>query len=148
MLELETRHVALADQSRDRTDAKGSLELIIVKINTDIIGGVDVNAIDPADYAGDPAALQDLAQHIVYGESGDPEDPEVFRINLKDIMTKGRVDLNLFLAQNDVVYVPPNRWARIGFAVDNVLFPFTSASSAATTYLAFQQLGGNEDNGN
>ena len=79
---------------------------------------------------------------------GDPEDPEVFRINLKDIMTKGRVDLNLFLAQNDVVYVPPNRWARIGFAVDNVLFPFTSASSAATTYLAFQQLGGNEDNGN
>jgi len=79
---------------------------------------------------------------------GDPENPEVFRINLKDIMTKGRVDLNVFLAQNDVVYVPPNRWARIGFAVDNVLFPFTSASSAATTYLAFEQLGGgnNDDN--
>jgi len=76
---------------------------------------------------------------------GDPENPEVFRINLNDIMTKGRVDLNLFLAQNDVVYVPPNRWARVGFAVDNVLFPFTQASSAATTFLAFEALGGNDD---
>jgi len=78
---------------------------------------------------------------------GDPENPQVFRINLNDIMAKGRADLNIFLAQNDVVFVPPNAFARIGFAIDNILFPFQSTSQAAMTFLAFERLGGG-GNGN
>jgi len=72
---------------------------------------------------------------------GDPENPQVFRINLNDIMKKGRADQNLFLAQNDVVFVPPNGFASVGYAIDNVFFPFQSLSSAATTVLVVQELG-------
>jgi polysaccharide export outer membrane protein len=72
---------------------------------------------------------------------GDPENPQVFRINLSDIVNKGRADQNLFLAQNDVVFVPPNAFATVGFTLDNIFFPFQSLSSAATTVLVVEELG-------
>ncbi len=77
---------------------------------------------------------------------GDPENPEIFRVNFFDIVNKGDVRSNIFLAQNDVVYVPPNTWARMGFAIDNVLFPFSTASGAATTFLAFEALSSEDKN--
>jgi polysaccharide export outer membrane protein len=72
---------------------------------------------------------------------GDPENPQVFRINLNDIVNRGRADQNLFLAQNDVVFVPPNAFATVGFTLDNIFFPFQSMSAAATTVLVVEQLG-------
>ena len=44
-----------------------------VSVDTSLVGADAIGAIDPADFEGDPAALQDLAQQIVYG--GDPNDP-------------------------------------------------------------------------
>jgi polysaccharide export outer membrane protein len=72
---------------------------------------------------------------------GDPENPQVFRINLDDIVRRGRADQNLFLAQNDVVFVPPNGFATVGFTLDNIFFPFQSLSTAATTILVVERLG-------
>jgi polysaccharide export outer membrane protein len=77
---------------------------------------------------------------------GDPENPQVFRISLNDIVRKGKADQNIFLAQNDVVFVPPNAFATVGFAIENVLFPFQSISGAATTILVVERLGEDRSN--
>ena len=71
---------------------------------------------------------------------GDPENPQNFRINLNNIVRGGRADQNLFLAQNDVVFVPPNAFAAVGFTLENIFFPFQSMSSAVTTILVVQEL--------
>jgi hypothetical protein len=54
-----------------------------VKIDTGIIGAVDVSAIDPADFVGDPGALEDLAEEIVYGEN-DPDDPNYAELDCEE----------------------------------------------------------------
>jgi len=55
---------------------------------------------------------------------GDIEAPKVFKINLKDITRRGQQFSDLQLKDGDIVYVPPNGFAKVGYALDNVLFPF------------------------
>jgi len=71
---------------------------------------------------------------------GDLEKPKVFKINLKKITMKGRASLNLQLQENDIVFVPTNGFAKVGYAIDNVLYPFKSLLSAAFTTRAVQGL--------
>jgi len=47
----------------------------------------------------------------------------VYLVNLNDIR-KGDLSTNMVLVPGDIVYVPPNIFARIGYAVNAVLFPF------------------------
>ena len=56
---------------------------------------------------------------------GDIEDPTVIDINLKEVVTKGAKEKDLHLQPGDIVYVPPNGFAKAGYAVEQVLFPFT-----------------------
>jgi len=55
---------------------------------------------------------------------GDIEDPTVIDINLKEVVTKGAKENDLHLQPGDIVYVPPNGFAKAGYAVEQVLFPF------------------------
>ncbi len=48
----------------------------------------------------------------------------VYLVNLNAIR-RGDLSTNLVLMPGDIVYVPPNIFARIGYAVNAVLFPFT-----------------------
>jgi polysaccharide export outer membrane protein len=48
----------------------------------------------------------------------------VYLVNLNDIR-RGDLSTNLVLVPGDIVYVPPNIFARIGYAVNAVLFPFS-----------------------
>lgn len=61
---------------------------------------------------------------------GDPDNPEVYEIDLDELLYEGNTLQNVSLAENDVVYVPPTILARIGYAIDSVLFPFRSLFSA------------------
>lgn len=48
----------------------------------------------------------------------------VYRVNLSAIQN-GDQRTNIVLMEGDIVYVPPTFWARVGYAIQMVLFPFT-----------------------
>ncbi len=48
----------------------------------------------------------------------------VYLVNLNDIR-RGDLSTNLVLLPGDIVYVPPHIFARIGYAMNALLFPFT-----------------------
>jgi polysaccharide export outer membrane protein len=55
---------------------------------------------------------------------GDLENPHVIDVNLKDVVKKGIKRNDLHVQPNDIVFVPPNGFAKAGYAVEQVLFPF------------------------
>lgn len=59
---------------------------------------------------------------------------QVYKINLADIVTQGDWETNLQMKANDVVYIPPTYLARVGYLIDNVLFPFRSLFGAFATF--------------
>ncbi len=72
---------------------------------------------------------------------GDPLDPEVFDVNLDKLILEGDVLYDVSLAENDVVYVPPTVLARIGYTIDNLLFPFRSLLAAISTGETIRDVG-------
>jgi polysaccharide export outer membrane protein len=56
----------------------------------------------------------------------------VYRVDLAAIQ-KGDLRTNIVLAEGDIVYVPPTFWARIGYVVQAVLFPFNPLLGVGTT---------------
>jgi polysaccharide export outer membrane protein len=56
---------------------------------------------------------------------GDPNNPEIIRVKLKDIEFKGDDRTNYQLQNQDVVIVPPNAFARTGYFFRKILFPFS-----------------------
>ncbi len=61
------------------------------------------------------------------------EKPEIFKINVNRIMKKGDGRLNLQLRESDIIYVPTNVFAKVGYAIDNLLYPFRSILGFAYT---------------
>jgi len=53
----------------------------------------------------------------------------------------GDATTNIQLQADDIVYVPPTFLAKIGYALDNVLFPFRTLLSAATQVTTVSRLG-------
>jgi polysaccharide export outer membrane protein len=47
----------------------------------------------------------------------------VYRVDL-DAIEEGDLSTNILLATGDLVYVPPTLWARFGYVVQAILFPF------------------------
>jgi len=64
---------------------------------------------------------------------GDPDDPDIFRVNLRKLLYAGDLRQDVSLAEGDVVRVPPNALAWVGYQIDNLLFPFRGALAAVTT---------------
>jgi len=56
----------------------------------------------------------------------------VYHVNLAAIQS-GDLRTNIVLAEGDIVYVPPTFWARIGYVVQAVLFPFNPLLGIGTT---------------
>jgi polysaccharide biosynthesis/export protein len=55
-------------------------------------------------------------------------------VNLYAMMQYGDLSNNILLMPNDVIYVQPNPFARVGIAIQQVLFPFQQAAGGLTTY--------------
>lgn len=51
---------------------------------------------------------------------------KVWKVNLDDMVIKGRTDQNVYIQPGDVIFVPLNGFARVGFALDNIFFPIRS----------------------
>jgi len=54
---------------------------------------------------------------------------KVWKVNLDDIVIHGKTDQNMYLQPGDIVFVPLNGYARVGFALDNLFFPLRSVFS-------------------
>ena len=64
---------------------------------------------------------------------GDMDDPQVFKVDLNKLIFKGDLTQNLLLAEDDVIRVPPNPFAWVGYQLNNLLFPFRTVLSAFST---------------
>jgi protein involved in polysaccharide export with SLBB domain len=60
---------------------------------------------------------------------GDPENPQVFKVDLGKLLLSGDTRYDVTLAENDVVYVPPTALAWLGYQIQSLLFPTSSAVS-------------------
>jgi polysaccharide export outer membrane protein len=60
-----------------------------------------------------------------------PEETKILRVNLRDIQY-GDQSTNFMLQDGDIVVVPPNAIARVGFALQTLLFPFQQVLSAGS----------------
>jgi len=56
----------------------------------------------------------------------------ILRVNLVAIQS-GDLSTNLLLEPGDIVYVPPTLWARFGYALNTLLFPFQPIMGMART---------------
>lgn len=56
----------------------------------------------------------------------------VYQVDL-DAIQQGDLRTNIVLAEGDIVYVPPTFWARIGYVVQAILFPFNPLLGLGTT---------------
>jgi polysaccharide export outer membrane protein len=57
---------------------------------------------------------------VIRGQGGETV---VYKVDL-DAIEAGDLSTNILLATGDIVYVPPTLWARFGYAVNAILFPF------------------------
>ncbi|MGR3309898.1 MAG: polysaccharide biosynthesis/export family protein [Candidatus Brocadiales bacterium] len=63
---------------------------------------------------------------IIRGEPDPEKLPKMLKVNLFDIVVKGRNDKNIPLRENDIVYIPANFFGRMGFRTQLLFFPITS----------------------
>lgn len=57
---------------------------------------------------------------------GDPEQPRVMPVNLARIALRGESARDVILEENDIVYVPPDAFSKVGYFFERILFPFSS----------------------
>ena len=129
-----------------------------VKTNVTVIGfnskkiyvWGEVGNPGPQPYTGDMTIVEAISQagtitiraqpKKVRLTRADPVKPKVFRVDLNEVTLRGVTDPNLQLLQDDIVYVPPNGFAKVGYAVDNVLFPFRGLLSIIYAWSAVQNI--------
>ncbi len=81
----------------------------------------DVNAVQALFEAGGPSPFAVLSSaNLVRPTEGQGQ---VFRINFTDITVRGLGDTNYLLAPGDIIYLPPNVSAKIGYALQIIFFP-------------------------
>jgi polysaccharide export outer membrane protein len=66
---------------------------------------------------------------VIRSEGGETA---VYRVNLKAIEA-GDLRTNIVLVRGDIVYVPPTLWAKFGYVIQAVLFPFQPLLGIATS---------------
>lgn len=68
---------------------------------------------------------------------GNPNDPEIYPVRLKDIILEDDSRTNWYLQPEDIVHVPPTFLSKVGYAFEEILFPFQplyAPASAANQY--------------
>jgi len=73
---------------------------------------------------------------------GDPDEPLIIPVNLARVAFRGETGRDVILHENDVVYVPPSVSAKIGYFIDNLLFPFSSILGAGRQAASIYYVGG------
>jgi len=53
----------------------------------------------------------------------DPRDPQILIVNLSEIIDTGDSTFNVLIHERDIIYVPPTFLAKVGYALQTILFP-------------------------
>lgn len=72
---------------------------------------------------------------------GNPNDPEIYPVRMKDIVVDDDSRTNWTLAPEDIVYVPPSFMSRIGYGLEEILFPISFLMSPVQAYATYDDLG-------
>lgn len=70
---------------------------------------------------------------------GDPRNPRVLTINLKDIYSKGLAAGNVPIQPDDIIYVPPTVFGRINTVITAITLPLTGVFRLSQSALALNQ---------
>ena len=92
----------------------------------------DMKLVDAIALAGGLSLYGDWEKVSLTRESLDK--PEVYIIDLKKLVESGSAEQNLVLRDGDIIHVPPTPFAKVGYAFDQMLFPFRSLLSGLVTY--------------
>lgn len=92
----------------------------------------DMNVIDALGQAGWFSQYADIGTIKVTRASLD--NPTVLCLNLRKLVYDGAAEQNVVLQDGDVIYVPPTGLAKVGYAMDQLFFPFRSALGGLILY--------------
>ena len=92
----------------------------------------DMKLIDAIGYTGGLTMNASAGKIKVTRASLDK--PEILKINLRKLVYDGAAEQNIVLEEGDIIYVPPTAFAKVGYAMSQLLFPFRSALGAVVTY--------------
>jgi len=92
----------------------------------------DMDLLDALGSAGGLTMYADAGKITVTRASLD--NPEVICLNLRKLVYDGAAEQNIVLHEGDIVYVAPTGFAKVGYAMDQLLFPFRSIISGIVTY--------------
>lgn len=81
----------------------------------------DVTVAEAVALAAGPARFANLGSTKLVRPTG--EVPLTFAVDLKAITLAGDGRTNYELQPGDIVYVPPNAWGRVGYALGTIFFP-------------------------
>jgi len=74
---------------------------------------------------------------------GDPDRPQVYKIDLRKVLDKGQLRHNRVLQGGDIIIVPADNWSRVGRFVSRLILPFrdvfTTLAAAIIVYSVFQE---------
>lgn len=69
---------------------------------------------------------------VIRVESDPSKKPQRLVLNLNDVLKRGRTEENIVLRPNDIVYIPPTILGRIGYAIQDLLFPTRPVQQAGS----------------
>ncbi|HDZ10858.1 MAG TPA: hypothetical protein ENH53_01490 [Bacteroidetes bacterium] len=95
--------------------------------------GKPITVLDAVQLAGGATRYASL-NHVKIVR-GDLNHPTILKVKLKNIQFKGNLRTNLLLQNGDVVVIPPNSFARVGYFFRKILFPFRDVIALALSVL-------------
>ena len=101
-------------------------------------------------YTGNDSVVNVLAQsgfltrraspNGIHVARGNPNDPEIYPVRLKDIVVDDDSRTNWLLEPDDIVYVPPSFLSRVGYVFEELLFPIGYITQPVQSYSAYDQI--------
>jgi len=91
----------------------------------------EISARDAIAVAGGPTIRASL--YSVYLVRGSAESPQAIRMNMNKAIKLGDLSDDIMIEPDDIVLVKPNVFAKVGYFLDNLFFPFQGLFGMATT---------------
>lgn len=102
-------------------------------------------------YTGSDSVINALAQcgfltrraspNGIHVSRGNPNDPEIYPVRMKDIVIDDDSRTNWTLAPEDIVYVPPSFLSRVGYVFEEIFYPFNALLGPVQSYATYDDLG-------
>ncbi|MCK4872324.1 MAG: polysaccharide biosynthesis/export family protein [Phycisphaerales bacterium] len=115
------------------------IQVQVVSANSKVVYVMgQVSRQGPQSYRGTETFLDAMARSVplttawhdrIQLHRRDPETGEVYSVTLNyiEMVEQGKLEQDFVLHEGDIIYVPPNPFAAVGFAIQNLVFPVDPA---------------------